>query len=341
MNDERSTRRAFTLIELLVVVAIIALLVSILLPSLSRAREQAKTVACGSGLHQIGLALQYSFDEHKAYPLWDDLSTAGTAGHFGRVATWIDVLYTRKYLGNFKAGYCPTDKKPDAMNKSRGAAWGSLYALSMTGTRTYGMDYSYGISVPCAAWGWKTPGTDFKLDRQPSYLVLAADGWWNWMHGFAADGYPYNDPLKEYWGANTVGYRHGTKVRPAANVLFRDSHVAPVAIDPTDRYPVSRRIRGLRTYTQYFWRPGEHTSIGAPFGSGFVNDKDIEEKPWPPGTSTVWPGGTIAGVSGKTDAERIDSLRKNGFPDVLEPDYLTLTHTWSPLLKKHKGWAIN
>ncbi|MCP4590074.1 MAG: type II secretion system protein [bacterium] len=59
----------FTLVELLVVVSIIALLVAILLPSLKRAREQAKLTKCMAHLHSIGLALvTYSDENRQFYP---------------------------------------------------------------------------------------------------------------------------------------------------------------------------------------------------------------------------------------------------------------------------------
>jgi prepilin-type N-terminal cleavage/methylation domain-containing protein/prepilin-type processing-associated H-X9-DG protein len=65
----RRYRPAFTLVELLVVIGVIALLISILLPALNRARMHANRVACSSNMRQIGLYMMMYHEEFKSLPI--------------------------------------------------------------------------------------------------------------------------------------------------------------------------------------------------------------------------------------------------------------------------------
>lgn len=61
-------KKGFTLIEMLVVISIIGLLMGILLPSLSRAREQAKITVVNAELRQIGIAVGIYFEDNREFP---------------------------------------------------------------------------------------------------------------------------------------------------------------------------------------------------------------------------------------------------------------------------------
>src|SRR5436190_2622761 len=60
-------RHAFTLIELLVVIGIIAILASLLLPALARAKEAGKRITCVNDLRQLGLSVVMYADDHDGY----------------------------------------------------------------------------------------------------------------------------------------------------------------------------------------------------------------------------------------------------------------------------------
>src|SRR3954463_5733232 len=83
-------RNAFTLVELLVVIGIIALLISILMPSLSRARMSANLVACQSNMKQVATAIHMYANEYKGVlPEMSNGSRAGSQGVYAE--TWINL----------------------------------------------------------------------------------------------------------------------------------------------------------------------------------------------------------------------------------------------------------
>ena len=100
-NARRAQRDAFTLIELLVVIAIIAILASMLLPALSRAKEAGKRIACVNDERQLGLATtMYVDDNENQFPV------RPTSGQ----ARWPEQL--RDYYKDIRLMACPSDPKP-------------------------------------------------------------------------------------------------------------------------------------------------------------------------------------------------------------------------------------
>ncbi len=142
MAGQNRFRSAFTLIEMLVVITILLILVGVMIPGLSAARENAKRSTCRNNLKQIGLSfIQYAGDREGWFPLKNGgppvyNSSGNLAGEYP-FTQQVRLLYKGGYQRTAKVWVCPSDSVEGLNNNIPVAVYkGNNFAGDVSGGDT-------------------------------------------------------------------------------------------------------------------------------------------------------------------------------------------------------------
>lgn len=256
-------KRAFTLIELLVVISIIALLLSILMPALSTAREKARIVVCGGHLRQIGVIFHtYAMDNK------DELVPSFGGGNWNAFYDFTRDALDRYNVENGKIFYCPSYRSdtPDP--------WNTPSAVG-NGRNVYYMGYNLFTNViradidPLRYSPWALAnGIDSPLG-QPATLS------WHYSIVHAAPELRHVIPVRKLndrtSSVQIYGTVHTVKIRPAeVPMVFDDS----LSRDDIFSYQSTRHVRGEQCAGRNAvfldghveWRTGQNMKILRDYG---------------------------------------------------------------------------